>query len=153
MTVHASSHQEEINMARNGQKRVQDELDVLKKTCNSPSPVSFAVAQRVHHSFRSFRLVDDYVHTNTHSKVEMASSQQAALEMRRLLEIQIDETETWQRQCWALQEQLNVATTTCTEHKQKLWQTTEAKKSEERKNMLLYMQAQLGKKHSPCPTA
>ncbi|ETW05971.1 hypothetical protein H310_03595 [Aphanomyces invadans] len=129
MTVHASSHQEEINMARNGQKRVQDELDVLKKT------------------------FDDYVHTNTHSKVEMASSQQAALEMRRLLEIQIDETETWQRQCWALQEQLNVATTTCTEHKQKLWQTTEAKKSEERKNMLLYMQAQLGKKHSPCPTA
>ncbi|ETV66047.1 hypothetical protein H257_17386 [Aphanomyces astaci] len=125
MTLHAASHQEEINVAKNAQKRVQDELDVLKAT------------------------FDAYVHTNTHSKVEMASAQQAALEMRRLLEIQIEETETWQRQCWALQEQLNAATTTCTEHKQKLWQTNEAKKSQERKNMLLYMQAQLGKKHPP----
>ncbi|KAF0687324.1 Aste57867_20934 [Aphanomyces stellatus] len=124
MTSGAMQHEEELNVAKNEKKRIQEELKTLKQT------------------------FDEYVHTNNHSKLEMASSQQAALEMRTLLENQIEETEQWQRHCWELQEQLNAATSTCNVHKQKLWQTKEAKKHEERKNMLLYMQAQQGKKHT-----
>ncbi|KAH9115238.1 hypothetical protein AeMF1_010718 [Aphanomyces euteiches] len=129
MTTDAAKYQQELQIVATGQKSLEDELVVQKKK------------------------FEEYVESNNFSKLEMSTSQQAAVEMRALLESQIQETEKWQRQCWALQEQLNTATSTCNDHKQKLWQTKEAKKIEERKNMLLYMQAQLGKKHPQIPTA
>ncbi|OQR99665.1 hypothetical protein THRCLA_21801 [Thraustotheca clavata] len=122
-TAQVVQHREECNVAINSTKRLHDEMEAL---------------QEKH---------ENYVHSNVVSKAEMVGSQDAVVEMRSLLEAQISETEMWQRHCWELQEQLSAIMESCSAHKKDLWKAKDAKKAEERKNMLLYMQLQHGKKH------
>ncbi|KDO34236.1 hypothetical protein SPRG_19073 [Saprolegnia parasitica CBS 223.65] len=122
-TAQAVQYREEVSVAHNSHQRVQDELQHLHSE---------------HHAF---------VHANVVSKAEMVSSQDAVVEMRALLEAQISDTETWQRHCWELQEQLSSLMASCSAHKTDLWKLHDAKKAEERRSRLLYMQAHQGKKH------
>ncbi|OQR90582.1 hypothetical protein ACHHYP_05391 [Achlya hypogyna] len=122
-TAQVVETREAWSVAQNSSHRLQDELQSLQAKHNA------------------------YVHNNVVSKAEMVSGQDAVVEMRALLEAQIAETELWQRQCWELQEQLTAISESCTSHKQNLWRVKDAKKAEERRSMLLYMQANQGKRH------
>ncbi|KAF1334647.1 hypothetical protein FI667_g1680, partial [Globisporangium splendens] len=61
--------------------------------------------------------------------------------------MQQTEREKWQRYCWELEERLHNAVHTSNPKERDLWKTRDAKKEEARKNRLLYMDAQKGKRH------
>ncbi|KAG7382086.1 hypothetical protein PHYPSEUDO_005300 [Phytophthora pseudosyringae] len=85
------------------------------------------------------------------AKRELASVKHALLDLRALVDDQIAEKEKWQRYCWDVEERLHEATNASHIKERDLWRTKDARKEESRKNMLLYIEAQKGKRHFDRP--
>ncbi|GLD93952.1 hypothetical protein PINS_up002557 [Pythium insidiosum] len=78
---------------------------------------------------------------------DLAAATTAVHDLRALVEDQVTEKEKWQRYCWELEERLFDAIHSSKAKERVLWKTLDAKKEETRKNMLLYMESQRGKRH------
>ncbi|KAJ0391759.1 hypothetical protein P43SY_001841 [Pythium insidiosum] len=78
---------------------------------------------------------------------DLAAATTAVHDLRALVEDQVTEKEKWQRYCWELEERLFDAVHISESKERVLWKALDAKKEETRKNMLLYMESQRGKRH------
>ncbi|KAG6576503.1 Plasma membrane protein [Phytophthora cinnamomi] len=147
--------QKEVDESKRAKTRLREVFAASKQSLEDQARDLIRLQQREAHSELQLRLADEKAAADAttllKAKRELSAAKHALLDLRALVDDQISEKEKWQRYCWELEERLHEASNASYVKERDLWRTKDAKKEESRKNMLLYIEAQKGKRHFERP--
>ncbi|TMW56481.1 hypothetical protein Poli38472_006491 [Pythium oligandrum] len=142
---------DELNEKNRTTTRLREGFAEVKMTLDSKDCEIRQVEHRrslVDQELRGTKDAVSVMSTDLHkTKSELQAAMTAIQDLRALVEDQVNEKERWQRYCWELEERHYDEVQTSQVKDRDLFKTRDAKKEEARKNMLLYMESQRGKRH------
>ncbi|KAE9086228.1 hypothetical protein PF010_g20169 [Phytophthora fragariae] len=141
----------EVDESRRAKTRLREVFAASKQTLEDQARDLLRLQQKEAHNQLQLRLADDKAAADatilSKAKRELSAAKHALLDLRALVDDQISEKEKWQQYCWEMEERLHEASNASYVKERDLWRENDAKKEESRKNMLLYIEAQKGKRH------